>query len=137
MNSEANVTLPAARELARFGVRVMTIAPGIFETPMLKAMSSEVQASLGAQLANYWQYYSWQFGHDWSDQVRQFLDAHKLVEVSPQPRNGFRDSLHVRIVFSNLRHSRTHRAAQHADQNLITHKWHEQLGIDWLRHQLE
>lgn len=46
----AGMTLPVARELARFGVRVMTIAPGIFETPMLKAMSKEVQDSLGAQV---------------------------------------------------------------------------------------
>jgi NAD(P)-dependent dehydrogenase (short-subunit alcohol dehydrogenase family) len=46
----AGMTLPIARELARFGIRVMTIAPGIFETPMLQAMSSEVQASLGAQV---------------------------------------------------------------------------------------
>jgi len=46
----AGMTLPVARELARFGIRVMTIAPGIFETPMLQAMSSEVQASLGAQV---------------------------------------------------------------------------------------
>jgi NAD(P)-dependent dehydrogenase (short-subunit alcohol dehydrogenase family) len=46
----AGMTLPIARELARFGIRVMTIAPGIFETPMVAAMSSEVQASLGAQV---------------------------------------------------------------------------------------
>ena len=46
----AGLTLPVARELARFGIRVMTIAPGIFETPMLAAMSTEVQASLGAQV---------------------------------------------------------------------------------------
>ena len=46
----AGMTLPIARELARFGIRVVTIAPGIFETPMLAAMSSEVQASLGAQV---------------------------------------------------------------------------------------
>ena len=46
----AGMTLPVARELARFGIRVMTIAPGIFETPMLAAMPSEVQASLGAQV---------------------------------------------------------------------------------------
>jgi NAD(P)-dependent dehydrogenase (short-subunit alcohol dehydrogenase family) len=46
----AGMTLPVARELARFGIRVMTIAPGIFETPMLAAMSSDVQASLGAQV---------------------------------------------------------------------------------------
>jgi NAD(P)-dependent dehydrogenase (short-subunit alcohol dehydrogenase family) len=46
----AGMTLPISRELARFGIRVMTIAPGIFETPMLAAMSAEVQASLGAQV---------------------------------------------------------------------------------------
>jgi NAD(P)-dependent dehydrogenase (short-subunit alcohol dehydrogenase family) len=46
----AGMTLPIARELARFGIRVVTIAPGIFETPMLAAMSTEVQASLGAQV---------------------------------------------------------------------------------------
>ena len=46
----AGMTLPIARELARFGIRVVTIAPGIFETPMVGAMSSEVQASLGAQV---------------------------------------------------------------------------------------
>ena len=46
----AGMTLPIARELARFGIRVMTIAPGIFETPMLAAMSAEVRASLGAQV---------------------------------------------------------------------------------------
>ena len=44
------MTLPIARELARFGIRVVTIAPGIFETPMLATMSTEVQASLGAQV---------------------------------------------------------------------------------------
>jgi NAD(P)-dependent dehydrogenase (short-subunit alcohol dehydrogenase family) len=37
------MTLPIARELARFGIRVMTIAPGIFETPMLLGMPQEVQ----------------------------------------------------------------------------------------------
>ena len=41
------MTLPIARELARFGIRVMTIAPGIFETPMLLGMSQEAQKSLG------------------------------------------------------------------------------------------
>ena len=46
----AGMTLPIARELARFGIRVVTIAPGIFETPMVASMSSEVQASLGAQV---------------------------------------------------------------------------------------
>jgi NAD(P)-dependent dehydrogenase (short-subunit alcohol dehydrogenase family) len=41
------MTLPIARELARSGIRVVTIAPGIFETPMMAAMSSEVQEALG------------------------------------------------------------------------------------------
>jgi NAD(P)-dependent dehydrogenase (short-subunit alcohol dehydrogenase family) len=41
------MTLPVARELARYGIRVMTIAPGIFETPMLSGMPVEVQESLG------------------------------------------------------------------------------------------
>ena len=44
------MALPIARELARFGIRVMTIAPGIFDTPMLAALSEEVRASLGAQV---------------------------------------------------------------------------------------
>ncbi|MGE5616051.1 MAG: SDR family NAD(P)-dependent oxidoreductase [Bacillota bacterium] len=44
------MTLPIARELARFGIRVMTIAPGIFDTPMLQGMSEEVRASLGQQV---------------------------------------------------------------------------------------
>ena len=41
------LTLPAARELARHGIRVVTIAPGIFETPMMAGMPPEVQDSLG------------------------------------------------------------------------------------------
>ncbi|MES2772017.1 MAG: SDR family NAD(P)-dependent oxidoreductase [Pseudomonadota bacterium] len=41
------MTLPIARELARSGIRVMTIAPGIFETPMLLGMPAEVQDALG------------------------------------------------------------------------------------------
>jgi NAD(P)-dependent dehydrogenase (short-subunit alcohol dehydrogenase family) len=44
------MVLPMARELARAGVRVMAIAPGIFETPMVAGMSPELQASLGAQV---------------------------------------------------------------------------------------
>ncbi|PSJ53677.1 3-hydroxyacyl-CoA dehydrogenase [Pseudaminobacter soli (ex Li et al. 2025)] len=42
------MTLPIARDLARSGIRVMTIAPGIFKTPMMSAMPQEVQDSLGA-----------------------------------------------------------------------------------------
>jgi NAD(P)-dependent dehydrogenase (short-subunit alcohol dehydrogenase family) len=44
------LTLPAARELARFGVRVVTIAPGLMETPMLLAFTQEVRDSLAAQV---------------------------------------------------------------------------------------
>lgn len=44
------MALPVARELARFGIRVMTIAPGIFDTPMLQGMNAEIRASLGAQV---------------------------------------------------------------------------------------
>jgi NAD(P)-dependent dehydrogenase (short-subunit alcohol dehydrogenase family) len=44
------MTLPIARELARFGIRVMTIAPGIFETPLLAGLPKEAQESLGKQV---------------------------------------------------------------------------------------
>jgi NAD(P)-dependent dehydrogenase (short-subunit alcohol dehydrogenase family) len=44
------MTLPIARELARFGIRVVTIAPGIFDTPMLQGMSEEIRTSLGQQI---------------------------------------------------------------------------------------
>ena len=43
----AGMTLPMARDLSRSGIRVMTIAPGIFETPMLLGMPQEVQDALG------------------------------------------------------------------------------------------
>src|SRR3954463_1677701 len=46
----AGMTLPIARELARSGIRVLTIAPGIFETPMLLGMAPELQQSLAAQV---------------------------------------------------------------------------------------
>ncbi|MER9942301.1 3-hydroxyacyl-CoA dehydrogenase [Mesorhizobium sp. M0092] len=42
------MTLPVARDLARSGIRVCTIAPGIFRTPMMAGMPQEVQDSLGA-----------------------------------------------------------------------------------------
>jgi len=42
--------LPVARELARFGIRVVTIAPGLMATPMLLGFSQEVQDSLAAQV---------------------------------------------------------------------------------------
>lgn len=43
-----SLTLPAARELAALGIRVMSIAPGIFETPMMAGMTEDVRASLSA-----------------------------------------------------------------------------------------
>ncbi|MBU2960464.1 SDR family NAD(P)-dependent oxidoreductase [Citreicella sp. C3M06] len=46
----AALTLPAARELARHGIRVMTIAPGIFRTPMMAGLPHDVQQSLGASV---------------------------------------------------------------------------------------
>ena len=44
------MTLPVAREFARYGIRVMTIAPGIFLTPMLATLPQEAQDSLGKQV---------------------------------------------------------------------------------------
>ena len=44
------MTLPIARELARHGIRVVTIAPGIMETPMLLGLPPAAQESLGQQV---------------------------------------------------------------------------------------
>jgi NAD(P)-dependent dehydrogenase (short-subunit alcohol dehydrogenase family) len=44
------MTLPIARELARMGIRVMSIAPGIFETPLLASMPDDIRESLGKQV---------------------------------------------------------------------------------------
>lgn len=44
------LTLPVARDLAQFKIRVMTIAPGLFETPLLGSLPDDVRASLGAQV---------------------------------------------------------------------------------------
>jgi NAD(P)-dependent dehydrogenase (short-subunit alcohol dehydrogenase family) len=46
----AGMTLPIARELARVGIRCVSIAPGIFHTPMMDSMPADVQASLAAQV---------------------------------------------------------------------------------------
>lgn len=46
----AALTLPAAREFARFGVRVVAIAPGLFATPMLRALPQEAQRSLAESM---------------------------------------------------------------------------------------
>jgi NAD(P)-dependent dehydrogenase (short-subunit alcohol dehydrogenase family) len=47
----AGLTLPAARELADFGIRVVTIAPGIFDTPLMAGLPEKVRASLAEQPA--------------------------------------------------------------------------------------
>lgn len=44
------MTLPAARELARYGIRVVTIAPGLFLTPLLELLPTDVQELLGRQV---------------------------------------------------------------------------------------
>lgn len=44
------MTLPMAREMARYGIRVMTLAPGVFDTPMMGAMPDTVRDSLSAQI---------------------------------------------------------------------------------------
>lgn len=44
------MTLPLARDLARYGIRVMTIAPGLFETPLLAGLPEEVRSSLGREV---------------------------------------------------------------------------------------
>ena len=44
------LTLPAARDLARIGVRVCTIAPGLFDTPLLAGLPEEARQALGAQV---------------------------------------------------------------------------------------
>jgi 3-hydroxyacyl-CoA dehydrogenase / 3-hydroxy-2-methylbutyryl-CoA dehydrogenase len=45
-----SLTLPAARDLARLGIRVCTIAPGLFDTPLLAALPEEARQALGAQV---------------------------------------------------------------------------------------
>src|SRR5207237_3903434 len=46
----AALTIPVARELSQFGIRVMAIAPGIFGTPMLRGLPQAAQDSLGASV---------------------------------------------------------------------------------------
>jgi NAD(P)-dependent dehydrogenase (short-subunit alcohol dehydrogenase family) len=46
----AALTLPAARDLSRLGIRVCTIAPGLFDTPLLAALPEEHRAKLGEQV---------------------------------------------------------------------------------------
>ncbi len=46
----AGLTLPAARDLARLGIRVCTIAPGLFDTPLLAGLPEEARRALGEQV---------------------------------------------------------------------------------------
>ena len=71
----AGMTLPVARELARHGIRVLAIAPGIFDTPMLAAMSDQVRASLGAQVP-----FPSRLGHptEYADLVRHIVENRML-----------------------------------------------------------
>ena len=46
----ASLTLPAARELGRFGIRVVAIAPGVFETAMMEALPQALRDSLAGQV---------------------------------------------------------------------------------------
>ena len=46
------MTLPVARDLAKLGIRVCTIAPGIFDTPMLASLPDKVRAALAASVPN-------------------------------------------------------------------------------------
>ena len=46
------MTLPIARDLASFGIRIMTIAPGLFRTPLLAGLPPQVQQQLGATVPN-------------------------------------------------------------------------------------
>src|SRR5262249_20603397 len=46
-----SLTLPAAREFAQFGIRVMTIAPGLFNTPMVEGLPQQARESLPAWIA--------------------------------------------------------------------------------------
>ena len=47
-----SITLPIARDLAFYGIRIATIAPGLFETPILKGLSAEVKEGLAKDIPN-------------------------------------------------------------------------------------
>ena len=69
------MTLPIARDLSRSGIRVMTIAPGIFETPMLLGMPQEVQDALGKMVP-----FPSRLGkpHEYAQLVRQIAENEML-----------------------------------------------------------
>ena len=66
-----SMALPAARELGRFGIRVNTVAPGIFLTPLLSTLPQETQESLGAAIP-----YPSRLGHpsEFADAVRFLIE---------------------------------------------------------------
>ena len=69
------LTLPAARELSRFGIRVMTVAPGLIGTPMLLNMPNDVQNSLASQVP-----FPTRFGkpEEFADLVSHIIDNEML-----------------------------------------------------------
>ncbi len=69
------MTLPLAREFAKFGIRVVTIAPGIFETPMLRGLPEAAQESLAASIP-----YPSRLGRasEYADLVMHILDNRML-----------------------------------------------------------
>ena len=71
------MTLPIARELCRSGIRVMTIAPGTLETPMLLGMPADAQGSLGKMVPF--------LPHGQAGRVRRAGRAH-LQQVTPTPQ---------------------------------------------------
>ncbi|HEY5313078.1 MAG TPA: SDR family NAD(P)-dependent oxidoreductase [Pirellulales bacterium] len=71
----AALTLPAARELARFGIRVVAIAPGVFETPMMEQVTAEARDSLMKQIP-----FPSRFGHpgEYAALVEQVIENRLL-----------------------------------------------------------
>ena len=74
------MTLPIARELAQFGIRVLTIAPGLFLTPLLANLPQEAQDSLAAAIP-----FPRRLGH--ADEFASLGDAHDRQSLS-QRRSG-------------------------------------------------
>ena len=71
----ASMTLPAARELGKHGIRVVSIAPGIFDTPMMEKVTPEIRNSLEAQIP-----FPQRFGQpsEFAQLVRQIIENRML-----------------------------------------------------------
>ena len=71
----ASLTLPAARELGQHGIRVVSIAPGIFDTPMMEKVSTAIRNSLEAQIP-----FPQRFGHpsEFAQLARQVIENRML-----------------------------------------------------------